>query len=235
MYESFVAVHHEVKIWVKYAKFEERHNGISKSRIVFERAVAYYGDDHMRPELFEAFAKFEERQKEYERARAIYKYVIDKIGKSEAQTLLENYSRFEKRFGNRHGIENVIVSKRKVKYENELKEDKYNYDTWFDYLRFSEDEGNTEITRELNERAIRCKPLTNEKRRWRRHIYLWIYYVIYEELVMKDIDRARSVYKVCLDVIPDNIFTFLKIWNYLINNLILLDIVERECFLVLIV
>ena len=83
----------------------------------------------MRPELFEVFAKFEERQKKYERIRAIYKYAMDKIGKSEAQTLLENYSRFEKRFGIRHGNENLIVSKRKVKYENEVKEDKYNYDT----------------------------------------------------------------------------------------------------------
>jgi len=212
VYESFVAVHHEVKNWVKYAKFEERHNEVSKARVVFERAVAYYGDDHMRPELFEAFAKFEERQKEYERARAIYKYAIDKIEKSEAQTLLENYSRFEKRFGNRHGIENVIVSKRKVKYENELKDDKYNYDTWFDYLRLSEEEGNAEVTRELYEKAISCKPLTNEKRHWRRYIYLWIYYALYEELVMKDVDRARDVYKMCLSIIPHKIFTFSKIW-----------------------
>jgi len=166
----------------------------------------------MRPELFEAFAKFEERQKEYERARAIYKYAIDKIEKSEAQTLLENYSRFEKRFGNRHGIENVIVSKRKVKYENELKDDKYNYDTWFDYLRLSEEEGNAEVTRELYEKAISCKPLTNEKRHWRRYIYLWIYYALYEELVMKDVDRARDVYKMCLSIIPHKIFTFSKIW-----------------------
>ena len=51
-----------------------------------------------------------------------------------------------------------------------------------------------------------------EKRCWRRYIYLWIYYAIYEELEMKDIDRARQVYKACLDNIPHKTFTFAKVW-----------------------
>lgn len=212
IYENFVMVHPGPKNWIKYARFEERFNFISKSREVFERAVAFYGDDMMKPKLFIEFAKFEERQKEYERARGIYKYSIDKISKEEAEELFKAYTNFEKRFGNRYGIENVIVSKRKLQYENEVQENPLNYDAWFDYLRLSEEEGNVELTRELYERAISNIPPVEEKRHWRRYIYLWIYYAVFEELVTKDMDRVRDVYKICLDVIPHKKFTFAKIW-----------------------
>lgn len=212
IYECFVIVHPEVKNWIKYARFEERFGLVGKSREVYERCVAYYGDLILKPEIFIAFAKFEEKQKEYERARSIYKYAIDKISKSQAEEIFKNYTKFEKRFGNRSGIENVIVSKRKIQYENEVKENPHNYDTWFDYLRLSEEEGNSDATRELYERAIANIPPVEEKRHWRRYIYLWVYYAVYEELVMKDSDKVRDIYRVCLEVIPHKKFTFAKIW-----------------------
>ncbi len=51
-----------------------------------------------------------------------------------------------------------------------------------------------------------------EKRFWRRYIYLWIYYALYEELVAKDPDRTRQVYRACLEILPHKKFTFAKIW-----------------------
>ena len=50
------------------------------------------------------------------------------------------------------------------------------------------------------------------KRHWRRYIYLWIYYAVFEELVTEDYDRCEQVYKACLDLIPHKKFTFAKIW-----------------------
>lgn len=47
-----------------YSRFEEKHGFISGARKVFERAVEFFGDDHMDEDLYVAFAKFEERQKE---------------------------------------------------------------------------------------------------------------------------------------------------------------------------
>ena len=40
----------------------------------------------------------------------------------------------------------------------------------------------------------------------------WIYYAVYEELHCNDNERARQVYKACLDIIPHKKFTFAKIW-----------------------
>ena len=43
----------------------------------------------------------------------------------------------------------------------------------------------TETVRDLYERAIANIPPAQEKRLWRRYIYLWINYALYEELDVK--------------------------------------------------
>ncbi|PIK60199.1 putative crooked neck-like protein 1 isoform X2 [Apostichopus japonicus] len=166
----------------------------------------------MDEKLFVSFAKFEERQKEHERAKVIYKYALDNIPKQYAQELFKNYTIHEKRYGDRSGIENVIVNKRKFQYEEEVKSNPSNYDAWFDYLRLIEGESDEDVVRELYERAIANVPPAEEKRLWRRYIYLWINYALYEELEAKDSGRTREVYKACIDLIPHKKFTFAKIW-----------------------
>lgn len=212
IYKRFVAVHPDVKNWIRYARFEEQNGFVSSARGVFEQAVEFFGDHHLDEKLFIAFAKFEENQREHDRVRVIYKYALDKIPKDEAQGLFKNYTIHEKKYGDRTGIEDVIVSKRKFQYEEAIKTDPYNYDTWFDYLRLMESEGVIENVRELYERAIANVPPTKEKRYWRRYIYLWIYYALYEELEARDNERTREVYHACLQLIPHRIFTFAKVW-----------------------
>jgi crooked neck len=51
-----------------------------------------------------------------------------------------------------------------------------------------------------------------EKRFWRRYIYLWINYAVFEEMEAQDIDHTRQVYKECIKVIPHKQFSFSKIW-----------------------
>ena len=40
--------------------------------------------------------------------------------------------------------------------------------------------GDADRVREVYERAIAQKPLSAEKRSWRRYVYLWIYYAVFE-------------------------------------------------------
>jgi len=214
VYESFVMCHPVIKNWIRFAKFEEHQQNPSNARIVFERAIEYYGDDNMDQYLFIAFARFEESQREFDRVRCIYKYALDKIPKQNAQELFKNYTTFEKRFGDRSGIEDVIVNKRKFQYEEEVKENPNNYDAWFDYLRLIEADGDIDTIREVYERAISNIPPIQEKKSWRRYIYLWIMYAVFEELTAKDMDRTRQVYKASLEVIPHKRFTFAKVWLF---------------------
>ncbi|XP_028409035.1 crooked neck-like protein 1 [Dendronephthya gigantea] len=212
IYERFVLVHPEVKNWIKYAKFEEKHGNIVKSRDVFERAVEFYGEENMDEKIFVAFARFEEACKEHDRVRVICKYALDHLPKEQCQDLYKFYTQHEKRFGDKGGIEDVIVSKRKFQYEEEIKVNPNNYDAWFDYIRLMENESTPDAVRETYERAISNIPPSQEKRLWRRYIYLWINYALYEELMAKDMERTRQVYKACLDIIPHKKFTFAKIW-----------------------
>ena len=101
-----------------------------------------------------AFARFETRAKEVERARAIYKYALDCIPKAQASTLYASFVQFEKQHGDRKGVEDVIIAKRRFKYEDDIKTDPLNYDVWFDYIRLEEAEGEVDRARELFERAI---------------------------------------------------------------------------------
>uniref|UniRef100_A0A3P9P9R6 Crooked neck pre-mRNA splicing factor 1 n=1 Tax=Poecilia reticulata TaxID=8081 RepID=A0A3P9P9R6_POERE len=212
IYERFVMVHPEVKNWIKYARFEEKHGYVAHSRKVYERAVEFFGEEYVDENLFVAFARFEETQKEFERVRVIYKYALDRIPKHQAQELFKNYTMFEKKFGDRRGIEDVIVSKRRFQYEEEVKANPHNYDAWFDYLRLVESDTDADTVREVYERAIANVPPIQEKRHWRRYVYLWINYALYEELETRDPERTRQVYQACLELIPHKKFTFAKIW-----------------------
>lgn len=212
IYSRFVTIHPDIKNWIKFAKFEEQNGFISNAREVYEKAIEFFGDEYMDEKLFMAFAKFEENHHEYERVRVIYKYALEHLSSEHTQELFKQYSLFEKKHGDRAGIEDVIISKRKYHYEEEVKAHPENYDAWFDYIRLLEAEDDIESIRKVYERAIANIPPKKEKRFWRRYIYLWISYAIFEELDAEDIDRAREVYQFCLKLLPHKIFTFAKFW-----------------------
>ena len=214
IYERFVMTHPDVKNWIKYSRFEEAHGYINGSRGVYERAIEFFGEEYMDEKLYIAFAKFEENQREHDRAKVIYKYALEHLSKDKSLDLYKAYSIHEKKFGDKAGIENVISSKRKFQYEQEIAENPTNYDAWFDYLRLIENEGDTELTRETYERAIANVPPANDKNFWRRYIYLWINYALFEELEIEDMERTRQIYKTLLELIPHKVFTFSKIWLY---------------------
>ncbi len=82
----------------------------------------------------------------------------------------------------------------------------------FDLIRLTISEGEQDSVREAFERAVANVPPSKEKQFWRRYIYLWINYAVYEELEAGDFERCRQVYRTCLDLIPHRRFTFAKVW-----------------------
>ncbi|RFU30016.1 hypothetical protein B7463_g6319, partial [Scytalidium lignicola] len=212
IFQRFTVVHPEPRNWIKWARFEEEYGTSDLVREVFGIAIETLGDEFMDERLFIAYARYEAKLKEYERSRAIYKYALDRLPRSKSIVLHKAYTTFEKQFGDREGVEDVILSKRRVQYEEQIKENAKNYDVWFDYARLEETLGDVDRVRDVYERAIAQIPPTQEKRHWRRYIYLWIFYALWEEMEAKDIDRARQIYQECLKLIPHKKFTFAKIW-----------------------
>jgi len=212
VYERLVIVHPESHNWIRWARWEMENGTSDLVREVFGLAIETLGDDFMDEKLFMAYARFEASLKEYERARAIYKYALDKMPRSQSKRLHEAYVRFEKQFGDRDGVEDVILSKRRVQYENEVRENPKNYDAWIDWARLEEEAAvDADRVRDVYERAIAQIPPSQEKRHWRRYIYLWIFYALYEEMSTKDIERARQIYNEAHKLIPHKKFTFAKL------------------------
>lgn len=217
IFERFTLVHPEPKTWLQWSKFEQQFGDDDNVREVFTLAIDTLGEEFMDEKIYVAYARFETSLKEYERARVIYKYALDRMARSQSQNLHRDYTTFEKRFGDSEGLDEVIFAKRRVKYEDEIKIAPMNYDTWFDYLRMEESTGDIDKIRDLYERAIAQRPTTLEKDDWRRYIYLWLNYALFEETGAKDIDRSRQVYKGLLAIIPHKSFTFAKAWTMLAN------------------
>ncbi|GAA6047031.1 hypothetical protein JCM3770_004161 [Rhodotorula araucariae] len=224
IYERMINCHPEPKHFVKWAKFEEERGNVDRAREIYQMGFEFYGQDEegidKAQSLYSAFAKMEVRQKEYERARVIYKFALDRLPRSRSTQLYAAYSNFEKQFGSRSGIEVTVLGKRRLQYEEELAHESRNYDVWFDYARLEEDayrgeEGADDAlkrVREVYERAVAQVPPGEDKRHWRRYIFLWLNYALFEELDTKDLQRAREIYRACLQLIPHKRFTFAKVW-----------------------
>ncbi|KAM7485584.1 hypothetical protein LguiA_001593 [Lonicera macranthoides] len=212
IFERFVECQPKVGSWIRFAEFEMKNREIGRARNCYERAVDLLADDEEAEQLFVAFAEFEEKCKETVRARGIYKFALDHVPKSRAENLYRKFVAFEKQYGDRVGIEDAIVRKRRFQCEKEVRKNPLNYNSWFDYIRLEESSGSKERIREVYERAISNVPPAAEKRYWQRYIYLWINYSLYEELDAQDMERTRDVYSECLKLIPHKKFSFAKIW-----------------------
>lgn len=133
---------------------------------------------------------------------------MDRLPRSKANTLYAGYTRFEKQHGTKTTLESTVLGKRRIQYEDELANDSRNYDVWFDYARLEEgalrtlrEEGDGDSTdeeaaiarvREVYERAVAQVPPGDLKRHWRRYIFLWLDYALFEEIETKVRSMSRS-------------------------------------------
>lgn len=218
IYERYIKVLPTCRAYLKYARWEESLHQRALARSIYERALDELHPMERTEKLLVNFARFEERCKEIDRARVIYQYALSLLesnvedARDDVSELKREFIAFEKRHGSKDSIENALVTQRREHYNAAVEADRYNYDIWFDFAHLEEAESGAPDVRAVYERAVLCVPPLREKRFWRRYIYLWINYAVYEELVARDVDRARDVYRRCLQLLPHKTFTFGKLW-----------------------
>ncbi|EPT28311.1 crooked neck family 1 protein isoform 2, putative [Toxoplasma gondii ME49] len=213
VFERYLSNRPSQESFLRFCKFEERHRQIPRARAGFEKAIELLPEDMLDEHFFLKFAQFEERQRETERAKVIYQQALEQLPKGESDLLYEKYVTFQKQFGDKEGIEDTVLSKRVFVYEEELHGHPLNYDCWIDYIRLEESRGDIDKIRNVYERALANVPPVLEKRFWKRYVYIWISYALFEELQAKDVERCRQVYVKMLEVIPHKKFSFAKIWS----------------------
>ncbi|XP_026189832.1 crooked neck-like protein 1 [Cyclospora cayetanensis] len=213
VFERYLSNRPAQESFLRFCKFEERHKNVPRARAGFEKAIELLPEDMLDEHFYMKFAAFEERHHEQARAKAIYEAALQRVPRGKAEELYNKYVAFQKQFGDREGLEETVLSKRRFVYEEALHKNKCNYDGWIDYIRLEESTGNIERTRNVYERAVANTPPILEKRYWTRYIYIWISYALFEELVAKDVDRCRAVYEKALEAVPHKLFSFAKLWT----------------------
>ena len=113
---------------------------------MFERALAELGKRSFNEQFFIQFTKFEIRQREYQRAKILYEYALENISKEHSKNLIEEYVTFQKQFGTRDDIEDVVLTQRRHQLEAEISKEPLNYDLWFDYCTL-EEQANANVER----------------------------------------------------------------------------------------
>ena len=170
--------------FAKWAEFEAKN--VELARTIFEAALTELEPEESRQaRVFKQFSSFEERHGEYERARVIYRHAVKllKLGeagglspeeeaeltdyeKSKREELYKAYVAFEKKHGDREGIEDVILTKQRAEYNKRLTDDPLDYDGWFEYAKLEEENGDPAAVRDVYERAVSNLPPTKEKDHW---------------------------------------------------------------------
>lgn len=204
--------------WSRYSKYLEERGLISRARESFCNAIdSLLSIKKLEPSLVIEFAKFEIRFKEYDRARALYKFGLNSFGKSNAEGLYNSFIQFEKRYGNSSSLNNAIFDKRVEEYEKLLINDHTNYDIWLEYLRLVKEKGEMSYIRHIYERAIASVPQSKNKLFWKKYIYIWLFYAIFEEVVANDLLRAVNIMKAAIDLTMKHKLSFSKLWIHLAN------------------
>lgn len=207
------------RLFAQFAAMEERQTEYARARLIYQHAVALLNLQPLSSSSAAAAATIgagEEADDDED---------ISAPERDRRQKLYQQYVTFEKKHGRKDDIEQVIFVQQRASYEQKLAADPYDYDSWLDYAKLWQDHyhhhdssskiinANNKEVRDVFERAVaNVPPDTQNKDDWRRYIYVWIYYAVYEELQCHNLERAVSVYETCLKVIPHAHFSFAKIW-----------------------
>lgn len=198
----------QARVFGRFAAFEERQGEYDRARVIYKHATKLFrlGQEPKKP------APGDEEEED----EGVPQWEQDK-----RDELYKAYIAFEKKRGDTAGIEDIVITGQRAEYEKRVTADPTDYDAWFEYAKMEEENqagrGNSTVgdgkVREVYERAIaNVPPSFDDKQHWRRYIYLWIYYALYEEMTQRDLDRASKIYDACLDLIPHPKFSFAKIW-----------------------
>ncbi|WMV20641.1 hypothetical protein MTR67_014026 [Solanum verrucosum] len=152
---------------------------IGRARNCYERAVDKLADDDEEAEqLFVAFAEFEDKCRETDRARCIYNFALDHIPKGRAEDLYSKFVAFEKQYGDREGIKDVIVGKTQFEIRQ---------------LRLNE----AQLL--LGEAIDRCRKLYEKYLEWSpENCYVWSKFAELERSLYET-ERARAVFELAID------------------------------------
>uniref|UniRef100_A0A8C9H4Q9 Crooked neck-like protein 1 n=1 Tax=Piliocolobus tephrosceles TaxID=591936 RepID=A0A8C9H4Q9_9PRIM len=231
IFERLIVTIPKLECFYKFIKFEKKYKNIDRARACFEKCIELLPSSFLDEQFYIYFCQFEEENHEYERCRQIYIECLKRLPKEKSKILYQNFLQFQKKYSTNEELNQTLLLKERIKYEAEIKKHPQDYDIWFNYIKLEElnisassidniitnKDKNIIRIRDLYERAISVVPSINSKKCWKRYIYLWYNYCIFEEMYAENIDRAREIYKKLIKFVNKHNFTFKKIFSLYAN------------------
>ncbi|CAI5758674.1 unnamed protein product [Candida verbasci] len=225
LYQRYIKEFGKLEIWNKWIDYElETNNEVENTRSIFESCIdlnvnKLTEDDVVFAAIVSKWANWEISQKEYGRAKQIYDILLNNhfvLPDNIKKLIYDSFVEFESNFGNQDSLESSVLANRKLKYEQELASDPFDYDSWWSLLNILMDNYSVEEIRSAFKKVTNNAPPDKTKTiRWRRYIMIWIRYAFYEEFDNHNIELSREIWNKCLKIIPHKRFSYSKIWkNY---------------------
>ncbi|GAB64701.1 splicing factor [Plasmodium cynomolgi strain B] len=219
IFERLIVTLPKMECFYRFIKFERKYKNVDRARACFEKCIELLPPSFLDEHFYVHFCNFEEENNEYERCRKIYIEALKILPKNKSEFLYKSFLQFQKKYADKDELDETLMIKERITYEEEIKKNPSDYDTWFNYIKLEESNINlvnkdkcVYRIRELYERAISVIPPVENKKFWKRYIYLWINYAIFEELHAENVQRARDVYRNALKILKKQNFTFKKIY-----------------------
>ena len=135
------------------------------------------------------------------------------LPKEKARRVFQTFASFEKQHGDRQGIEDVVLGKRRVTYEEDVRSNPENYDAWFDYAHDGRERGGFgKDARGVRARRRRRPTLDGEAVLAAVHLPLDQLRAVRGARGEGQRARARGVHRECLKLVLHASFSFSKIW-----------------------
>ncbi|CXI48699.1 pre-mRNA-splicing factor CLF1, putative [Plasmodium berghei] len=219
IFEQLIVNIPKLECFYRFIKFEKKYKNISRARACYEKCIELLPSQFLDQHFYIHFSKFEEENNEYERCRKIYIEALKRLPRENSDILYKNFLQFQKKYSEKEELDQTLLYNERIHFEEALKKTPNDYDIWFNYIKLEEQninlinkEKSIIRIRELYERAISIIPQIFTKKYWKRYIYLWINYSVFEELYADNIDRARQVYSNIFKILSKQNFTFKKMY-----------------------
>ena len=217
LFEKFVTVFCESETWLRWTTFEKKHGDFTNVENVFKLGVnALFTNNKLTSQFLISWIRFEHLHKKFGKVRELYKFGFKALSTKETHTLQKFQTDFEKQYGvDNENVENYVLLKRKVIYEDQLAKTPTDYETWWTYFNLlidSELEISEDEIRSKFEEAVGNAPQGLELQHWIPYYYLSYRFALWEEYGNSKIDNAKRIYERLIKLIPHKKIIIVDIW-----------------------
>lgn len=217
LFEKFVTSFCDADSWLRWVKFEQKHGDYINVKNVFKLGVnALFENKKINSTFIKSWIQYEHSNNNFKEVRQLYNFGFKVLNNEEVKELQKFQTNFEKQYGvDNENIEDYVLLKRKISYEEKLSKFPSDYENWWIYFNLIIDSNlniSVEEIRQQFERAICNPPNTSNITEWIPFCYIFYRYSLWEEFENKEILKAKSIYERLMKLIPFKNININEFW-----------------------